>query len=202
MMKILLGTTNPSKATYFHKLLYGYDVTFCTLSDLGITAEPAETGATVEENAVIKARFYGHYFDTVICGDSGMYFDSFSPDDARQPGLHIRTPGGSDRRLSDAEMLAYYAALARSLGGKALAYYINGVAVYHQGVVSSFMETPEGAKQHRSFLLVDTPTQIHHAGWPLDSLRCEIGDEAEKARFRAEYERKLTRFLCETLGLN
>lgn len=36
-MKILIGTTNPSKVTRFEKMLSGYDVTFCMLKDLNIT---------------------------------------------------------------------------------------------------------------------------------------------------------------------
>ena len=99
-MKVLLGTTNPSKRKYFEELLDGFDMEFYTLKDLKIAGEPEETGRNPEENAVIKARYYGRFFDTVICNDSGLYFDKLPPDDERQPGLHIRTPRGS-RRLDD-----------------------------------------------------------------------------------------------------
>ena len=36
-MRILLGTTNPSKVKRFSDLLQGYDVEFVTLKDLAIT---------------------------------------------------------------------------------------------------------------------------------------------------------------------
>ena len=39
-MQILLGTTNPSKAGLFQRLLAGTDVSFVMLRDLGVTAEP------------------------------------------------------------------------------------------------------------------------------------------------------------------
>ena len=68
-MKILIGTTNPSKIKRFEKMLAGYDVTFCTLKDLNITQEPEESGNTPEENAILKAKFYGQYYDYVICND-------------------------------------------------------------------------------------------------------------------------------------
>lgn len=41
-MRILLGTTNPSKVKRFSDLLQGYDVEFVTLKDLAITDEPEE----------------------------------------------------------------------------------------------------------------------------------------------------------------
>ena len=44
-------------------------------------------GENPEENAVIKARYYGRFFDTVICNDSGLYFDKLPPDDERPAGL-------------------------------------------------------------------------------------------------------------------
>lgn len=64
--------------------------------------------------------------------------------DGRQPGLHIRTPQGI--RLNDEEMIQYYSKLVASLGGKVLSYYLDGVAVYNQGKISSFMENSEATK--------------------------------------------------------
>ncbi len=49
-MRILLGTTNPSKVKRFSDLLKGYDVDFVTLKDLAITDEP-------EENGMLKLTF-------------------------------------------------------------------------------------------------------------------------------------------------
>ena len=84
-MRILLGTTNPSKVKRFSDLLKGYDVEFVTLKDLAITDEPEENGTTLEENAIAKAKFYGQYFDVVICNDSGLYFEELTLNDVRQP---------------------------------------------------------------------------------------------------------------------
>ena len=103
-MKVLLGTTNPSKVKRFSKLLENYNIEFITLKDLEIKDEPDETGKTPEENAICKARYYGKYFDRVICNDSGLYFEELSLEDERQPGLNVRTPMQMDR-LSDEEMI-------------------------------------------------------------------------------------------------
>ena len=45
-MKVLLGTTNPSKVKRFSKMLENCDIEFITLKDLEIEDEPDETGKT------------------------------------------------------------------------------------------------------------------------------------------------------------
>jgi inosine/xanthosine triphosphate pyrophosphatase family protein len=102
-MRGLLGTTNPSKVKRFSDLLKGYDIEFITLRDIEVIEEPKEMGNTPEENAIMKAEFYGQYFDVVICNDSGLYFEELDFEDLRQPGLNIRTPMNRDR-LSDEEI--------------------------------------------------------------------------------------------------
>ena len=148
-MKVLLGTTNPSKVERFSYLLRGYDIEFLTLNDLCIKDEPEETGGTPEENARIKAYYYGKYFDSVICSDSGLYFKEIDTLDKRQPGMMIRTPMGC-KRLSDEEMIEYYSGLIESLGGKVSAYYLDGIAVYYKGNISSFMDV-KTAQETSSF---------------------------------------------------
>lgn len=166
---VLLGTTNPSKVRRFERLLSAYSVSFLTLEDLGITEEPEECGRTPRENAVLKAKFYGRYFDRVLCNDAGLYFRELDRDDIRQPGLHIRTPGGGPR-LDDEAMIAYYSELIHSLGGKVCAYYLDGIAVYNRGKTASFQIDSEQDISDGMFYMVDTPSEKRHAGWPLDSL--------------------------------
>ncbi|MBO5222010.1 MAG: non-canonical purine NTP pyrophosphatase [Clostridia bacterium] len=209
--QVLLGTTNPSKVKRFRDLLAGYEVEFFTLADRQITQEPEETGATPEENARIKARFYGEYFDAVICNDSGLYFADLPLNDPRQPGLNIRAPQG--RRLNDEEMISYYADLIGSLGGRASAFYLDGVAVYNKGKIYSFMD-PDTARK-RSFDMVSQPSEERNPGWPLDSLsrdkrtglsftdgkKLTPGTTEENVILGA-YRKRLTAFLAQTLGLN
>ena len=171
-IKILIGTTNPSKISRFESFLTGYNVEFYTLRDLGIENEPEETGKTPKENAEIKARFYGQYFDRVICNDSGLYFDCLPLDDPRQPGLNIRTPQGKER-MSDEESIEYYSSLVNTLGGKVLAYYIDGIAVYNEGKIHTFMDTGE-TNRASAFYMVDTPSPKRQNGWPLNSLSINI----------------------------
>ena len=212
-MQVLVGTTNPSKVRRFQDLLHDYDVEFLTLKDKNIVQSPLETGSTPEENARIKARFYGNFFDVVLCNDSGLYFDALPLSDPRQPGLQIRTPQGRER-LDDEAMIAYYADLVRSLGGRVLAYYLDGIAVYYKGVLTSFMESRESARGS-AFYMVDTPSPQRHIGWPLDSLSLnrttlayftEQGnlqyDDAEEASRLGRYRERLTRFLVQALHID
>lgn len=206
-MKVLIGTTNPSKAELFSGMLAGFGMEFMTLNDLGISEEPRESGTTPMENAMIKAAFYGKHADAVICADSGLYFDGLPLEDVRQPGLHIRTPGGG-KRLNDEEMITYYAQLVHSLGGKAMAYYLNGYAVKAGNEVFGFQWTREEARLG-AFYMLDTPFKERNPGWPLDSLSISIVgvpfvDPAweEPPQLNWERDSRLRTFLLRTLGLN
>lgn len=210
-MEVLIGTTNPSKVGRFEALLSGYDVMFYTLQDLQIRTEPEERGNTPEENAILKAMFYGKYFDRVICNDSGLYFDELPLNDRRQPGLHIRTPGGTGRRLNDEEMITYYMDLIHSLGGKVRAYYLDGIAVYNRGKIESFMANSDDVKAS-SFYMVDRPSPKRQPGWPLDSLSLDrqtlryfVDDVDEElcgdSVVAGEYRRRLVEFLKKALAL-
>lgn len=208
-MRILLGTTNPSKVKRFSDLLRGSDVEFVTLKDLAITAEPEEDGTTPEENAVLKAKFYGQYFDVVICNDSGLYFEELALDDARQPGLNIRTPMQGDR-LTDGEMIDYYSKLIGELGGKVSAYYLDGMAVYNHGNIYSFMDA-EAAQKIGSFYMIEKVSTKRFEGWPLDSLSVskETGryfvdediEESKKSIIIDRYEKSIVDFLKKSLHI-
>ena len=206
MKKVLVGTTNPSKAAYFKDLLSECDVHLVTLRDLGITQEPQENGATPEENALIKADFYGRYADYVLCADSGLYFDALDLLDPRQPGLNIRTPGGC-ARLNDEQMIAHYTQLVHNLGGKMLAYYLDGAAVYARGKVYGFQATREEAMSW-AFYMTDKPSCWRREGWPLDTLSVALDGKyfLDPARPRfpqatSGYRPRLKAFLMEKFEL-
>lgn len=208
-MKILLGTTNPAKVERFKGLLNDIDAELLTLKDLGITEEPRECGKTPDENARIKAEFYGRYCDNVICNDSGLYLEALPLDDARQPALNIRSPHGV--RLNDDEMIAYYSALIHDIGGRTLAYYLDGIAVYSRGRVSTFVDD---SGKLATLYMVDTPSEKRHAGWPLDSLSLnrssmmyftdvenEIDSAADEQIILGEYRQRCIDFLKTALGV-
>ena len=204
-MQILIGTTNPSKVALFRQLLEDTGAVFVTLHDLHIGVEPQETGKTPEENARIKAAFYGQFAERVICADSGLYVDSLPLSDPRQPGLRIRTPHGV--RLDDEQMIEHYAALSRSLGGRVLAYYLDACAVKTPDGLFAFQATQEEARE-AGFYMLDTPCAQRREGWPIDSLSTDLeGRSFFDARYSAlpqmkrSYIGRLNAFLREVLAL-
>jgi len=205
-MQVLIGTTNPAKLRLFEQVLEGYPIEFVTLRDLNITAEPEEMGRNPAENAAVKAAFYGQYADYVIGNDAGLYFDELELDDPRQPGLHIRTPNGV--RLDDEEMIAYYSQLVHSLGGRVLAYYLDGFAVKTPQGVKTFMKSREDARE-AAFWMLDKPVAQRRPGWPLDSLSQELDATSFlkegldlKPSTTGATKKAWVRFLTEALGLS
>lgn len=167
MTTILVGTSNPSKVRFFEQFIGQEGVTLVTPMEMGIGESPEENGRTPVENAVLKADFYSAYAPCVVCADSGLYFDELPLDDPRQPGLHVRTPQGE--RLDDEGMIAYYAQLVHSLGGRVTAYYLDGFALRMGDRTYTFEGTREECRA-RAFTMTDTPCAKRRPGWPLDSL--------------------------------
>lgn len=68
-MKVLLGTTNPSKVKRFSKLLENCDIEFITLKDLEIEDEPDETGRYFVEGSDSESKeniIYGEYEKRIV----------------------------------------------------------------------------------------------------------------------------------------
>ena len=110
-------------------------------------------------------------------------------------------------------MITYYAQLVHSLGGKVLAYYLDGIAVYNRGRVFTFMENSEATKGS-AFYMVDKPSEKRHIGWPLDSLSLNQNtltyfvdkgnnkyDTTEENIMLGEYRKRLIQFLTGALGI-
>ena len=71
-MKLYCATTNPGKLREFQRAApNGWEV--ASLPGLREIAAPEETGATFEENAILKARYYGaHTAGWLFTDDSGL----------------------------------------------------------------------------------------------------------------------------------
>lgn len=207
-MKVLLGTTNPSKVNNFSNLLKDCEIEFITLKDIDIASEPEENGKTPEENAILKAKFYGQYFDTVICNDCGLYFEELSLDDCRQPGLNVRTPMNM-QRLSDEQMIEYYSKLIKELGGRVSAFYLDGIAVYNHGEIYSFMDKENARKT--GFDMIDKTAPKYFPGWPLNSLSInretrkyfvdEKDTNSKENIFAKQYKKQIVNFLKKALNI-
>lgn len=170
-LQLLYGTSNQGKLAAMRRALKALpNVEIIGLEDIKDIKENLpeveETGSTPLENARLKALAY---YDTlkipVFSCDTGLYFDGL-PDEL-QPGVHVRTVRG--RRLTDEEMTAYYAGLARRYGALT-ARYQNAICLVLDA--AHIYESMDDTLSGQPFLLTSTPHPCGREikGFPLDCL--------------------------------
>jgi XTP/dITP diphosphohydrolase len=97
---LLLATGNPGKIREFFHLLYAVPYYLVTLKDVGLSDDVQEVGATLEENAALKARSYSRRSGLwAVADDSGLEVDALGG----APGPRSRRYAGPD--ASDAELV-------------------------------------------------------------------------------------------------
>ncbi len=98
----MVATLNPGKLREFHEALAGGGFELLSARDVGVTEFPPETGASYEENALIKA---GHV--AVASGLPALADDSGLEVEALQgaPGVYTARFGGPG--LTDGERMAH-----------------------------------------------------------------------------------------------
>ena len=100
-MRLIIATTNEGKLREYRELLSGIDAELDGLHAFDGLNEPAETGATFEENAGIKAREYAQQTgEWVLADDSGLEIAALGG----APGVHSARFGGE--RSSYAQKIA------------------------------------------------------------------------------------------------
>lgn len=170
-LQLLYGTSNQGKLAAMRRALKALpNVEIIGLEDIKDIKENLpeveETGSTPLENARLKALAY---YDTlkipVFSCDTGLYFDGL-PEEL-QPGVHVRTVRG--RRLTDEEMTAYYAGLARRYGDLT-ARYQNAICLVLDA--AHIYESMDDTLSGQPFLLTSTPHPRGREikGFPLDCL--------------------------------
>ena len=108
-MKLLVGTGNPGKVREFRELLDGLPVELVTPADIGLDIEVEETGDTLEENALIKARAYANAGEmTALADDSGLFVDALGG----APGVHSARYGAPDAKTDEDRVRLLLRALA------------------------------------------------------------------------------------------
>jgi len=93
-MKLLIATNNSGKLEEYRHLLRDLSLEVTALAEEGIGFEPEETGATFEENAVLKARAFAQRSGLItLADDSGLEIDALDG----APGVHSARYGGTRR---------------------------------------------------------------------------------------------------------
>jgi XTP/dITP diphosphohydrolase len=103
-MDLLIGTKNKGKVIEISEALSGMDIRCIGAHDAGILEEPVETGATFEENALQKARFYYQRSGLpTLADDSGIIVEALQS----ELGIHTRRWGaGAD--ATDEEWITFF----------------------------------------------------------------------------------------------
>ena len=93
MRTLLVATGSAHKLAELQRLFRGLPLTLRTLSDLNITQEAPESGATFEENALQKAHFYAAASgEWTLADDSGLEVDALDA----APGVYTRRYAGPE----------------------------------------------------------------------------------------------------------
>jgi XTP/dITP diphosphohydrolase len=100
--RLLIATNNPGKLEELTELLAGSPYAPVSLADLGIGEEVAETGATFEENATLKAKSYARMGATLtLADDSGLEVAALGG----EPG--VRSARYAGEGANDSQRIAY-----------------------------------------------------------------------------------------------
>lgn len=99
-MKIVFATNNAHKLSEIRSIL-GREAEVLSLADIGCHADIPETGLTLEENALQKARYVaGSYGLSVFADDTGLEVDALGG----EPGVHTARYAGGEGHDSEANM--------------------------------------------------------------------------------------------------
>ncbi len=106
MRRLLIATTNPAKLAEYRLILrdLGFGgLELVSLADLEISETPEETGATFDENALLKARFYFERAQiATLADDGGLEIDALGG----EPGVRSHRWLGSGADDSDQALVA------------------------------------------------------------------------------------------------
>ena len=93
MLKIVIATHNNHKSIELLKLMSNLPITWMTLRDLEIDTIVEETGTTIQDNAILKAREYALLTRMyTLADDSGLAVEAING----RPGVYSSRYGGND----------------------------------------------------------------------------------------------------------
>ncbi len=114
-MKIVFATNNRNKLAEIRSIL-GDRFEIVSLKDIGCDADIPETGSTLEENAMQKARYiYDNYGLSVFADDTGLEVDALGG----APGVYSARYAGGEGHDSEANMTRLLSELGENNNRKA-----------------------------------------------------------------------------------
>ncbi len=97
-MEIVLATQNPDKVREIKEVLKDLPIKILTLMDLGLKEKVEETGKTLEENALLKAKFWAEKTGKwALADDTGLEVEALNG----APGVHTSRYAGENASYED-----------------------------------------------------------------------------------------------------
>ncbi len=91
MKTVIVATNNLNKLAEFRDILKSGEIHVISMKEAGVFADPEENGATIEENARIKARAVWELcHQPVLADDTGLFVDALDG----EPGVHAARYAG------------------------------------------------------------------------------------------------------------
>ena len=160
---ILYATTNPGKLMEVGKYLEPYGITLVSPAQLGLAVEVEESGQTLEDNAILKARAYLDRVPDriVMADDTGVEIDALHG----EPGIHVRRWKDKTTPLSDQEVID--TCIERMRGIPTAQRGAQFRTVIALGVPGGAIELFDGILRGT---IVETPAPLRIAGFPFEAL--------------------------------
>ncbi len=163
-MRLLIATTNKGKIQMYRDLLRGESVDFVFLDEIGNSIpSPEENGATPEENAILKARFYCEKIGLpALADDAGFAIDALNG----KPGVMARRWGGElPDSISDEDWLTFYQKKVETIQGERFpgSFPFSRAIAFPNGKIFAQNDKIE-------ILLIKKPRRPFKEGFPISSV--------------------------------
>jgi XTP/dITP diphosphohydrolase len=200
MPRLLYATNNPGKFGEVNRLAAQQGVQLFRPLDFKLEHEPDETGASLEENAILKANAFRQFVPDdvyVVADDTGVEIDALGG----EPGIYVRRWQDRAKKMSDEEIIAYTIERMRGIPLPRRGAQMRTVlALSHpDGEVEVFDGILRG-------VIVEQPTPQRIEGFPFESLfyipeyQMMLGDlhqlpDSRKPRYLTHRERAFMKLL-------
>ncbi|MEK7097048.1 MAG: non-canonical purine NTP pyrophosphatase [Patescibacteria group bacterium] len=164
MKKILIATHNQGKLEELKMGLGELEkkgIKIFTLTDVGVEKDPEETGKTFQENAVLKARYYGTLTNLPTIADDGGLIIPFLNN---EPG--IKSKRWMEREATDLELIGHTLHNLRGCTGKKRIAYLQTCLCFYDPRTEQTLTEQEKIKGHISEKASNRPTN----GYPYRAL--------------------------------